>query len=165
MDPKIFIQLLGTPADAPELKQLLATFGVTRSPKLDKGDFDANIEISRSGIEFIFTDEAFFRDQDDIAIGVSPLLLTNVSMSSDAAPGFSTYQGPLPYSLAFSDTRDAARAKLGPPDELDDDDDDDDDGEESRLDRWTKDGIWVFAEYADDFQSIVSVAVQLPDQD
>src|SRR5262245_55798206 len=109
MDPKIFIQLLGTPADAPQLKQLLATFGVTRSPKLDKGDFDTNIEISHSGIEFIYTDEAFFRNQDNAAIGAGPLLLTNVSMYSDATPGFSTYQGPLPYSLAFSDGRDGAR--------------------------------------------------------
>jgi hypothetical protein len=156
MDPKVFIKLLGYPADAPEVRNLLTAFGATIEPKLKRGDVDVNIDITDAGMYFVFTDEAFARKRRGVAIGAGPLLLTNVSMCSDAMSGYTTYAGPLPFSLSFSDGRDAVRSKLGPPEDPDD---------QSTIDRWTKCGVWVFADYADDFQSTVSVGVQLPDPD
>jgi hypothetical protein len=153
MDPITFIQLLGASADDPSVKNLLASSGARDLPKLKKGDTKAYVTIHDKGIFFVFTDEAFFRKARGVKIGVGPLLLTNVTLIC-AKTGYNRYVDPLPFGLNCSDGRDVVRAKLGPPEMSID---------RRRLDRWTRERVWVYVSYTADLQSIESMTVQLPD--
>jgi hypothetical protein len=154
MNIQAVISLLGVSADDQRIRDLLKDAGSVSGPKLKRGDTDAYVEIPTAGLYFVFTDEAFFRKTPGAKIGTGPLLLTNVTVYCTPTDKYAPYAGTLPFGLECSDSRDAARAKLGMPQVAID---------RRRLDRWTIDDIWVYAVYARDLQSTERAGVQLPD--
>jgi len=154
MDLQAVIPLLGRPADDPRVRDLLKDAGAAAGPTLKKGDTDAYVEVIAAGIYFVFTDEATYRKTPGGKVGVGPLLLTNVTAYCAATAKYSPYTGSLAFGLLASEGRDATRAKLGPPEVAVD---------RRRLDRWSKDGTWVYVVYAADLQSIERAGVQSPD--
>jgi hypothetical protein len=155
MNPKTFIQLLGTAADDLNVERLLRSYGVTTMPKLKRGDTDVNVEVPEAGLYFVFTDEGFFDERSGLAIRAGALLLTNVTMYCQDISGFRAYTSGLPFGIVRSDSRAAVRAKLGAPEIADDD---------LRMDRWSRDGVWAFVNYTDRPPFLIeNVSVQIPD--
>jgi hypothetical protein len=153
MDPATIIRLLGKPSTDNAVLDLLKDSGARAGPKLKRGDFDAYVEVPQKGLYFVFRDEAFYQNRQDAQIGTSPLILVNVSMYCTRVENYKPYVGMLPFGLLCSNGRDSVRATLGPP-ELSSD--------ETRKDRWTREGVWLFVTYSGGFQSIRSTTVQLP---
>lgn len=106
MDTQEIIACIAKPEDAPEIRRLLASVGVTTALKIPKGDIEARLSLTTLGLTLIFKPEG---------PKSSRLILDTVMFVSDAEEGYSTYPGVLPEGLLFSDTQAEAHAKLGPP--------------------------------------------------
>jgi hypothetical protein len=154
MDPDVFIGLLGSPSTATAVQDMLKSCGARTGPRLKRGDVDAYVEIPRQGMYCVFTDEAYQRNIKSALIGVSPIILSNVTMYCTAADNYQPYTDRLPFDLTSSDGQAAVHAKLGPPEMADD---------QALSDRWTLRGIWLIVTYRGDRQSLHEVSVQLPD--
>ncbi len=147
------VSLLGLSSEHPDVQAFLKSIQAT-PPNLPDGDIDVNTSAPAKGLTLVFTDESAHTNNDDLALGEGELLLTNITFLTSRSKGFDTYAGALPFGARFDMTRAELRALLGQPEESDDD---------LCLDRWTVDGIWFFATYADDFSELKDCAVQLPD--
>ena len=98
--------------------------------------------------------KAFFVKSEVPEFGAGRLILTNLTLYCTDIEPYKSYADPLPLGLDCSDGRDAVRDKLGAPEVAID---------HSRLDRWTKEGVWVFCVYRSDLQSLERMGIQLPD--
>ncbi|HUB15128.1 MAG TPA: hypothetical protein VMB34_24480 [Acetobacteraceae bacterium] len=154
MNPDVFIGLLGSPSTATAVQDMLKACGARTIPRLKRGDVDAYVEVPKRGLYFVFTDEAYQRNIKKAQIGVSPIILSNVTMYCAAADNYQPYADTLPFGLAGSDGQSAVHAKLGPPEVADD---------ETLSDRWTLRDVWLIVTYRGNRQALHEVSLQLPD--
>ena len=131
--------------DSPEISGLLSTLGVTKKPKMPRGDIEARVDLPKKGLCLIFKPEG---------AKSSKLLLVAVQFYSDAEKGYTSYQGELPGDLLLSDTQVEVRKKLGKPTES---------KKEFRLDRWKSEGLVTTVEYSKQDGRIAVLSLHLPE--
>lgn len=115
MKPEQILSLLGKKSTAKEVEALFKAFNIKRRPELDEDDVEneeicAWIPVRKLGIEFGFEDEGHFKALDR-PLGNGPLLFTQVifyNEREDILP----WQGELPHSLSFQDSRTDTQRKL-----------------------------------------------------
>ena len=149
MNADDFLPYLGKTDDSDDIKQLLAGLGVKKHPKLKKGDLDVYVELPKQGLVLIF---------ELPEEGKTSLLALNDVQFYAGVPGqdFSTFAGQLPRGLAFGDSRDDVRRKLGPPDDSD---------EEMGWDSWDAPDHSLMIEYRRAFVGIALVHLTVPEQE
>lgn len=147
------IDLIGKPSDAPEVVAWLSKAG-GKPPKLKKGDTNANVVLSKLGLELAFDDEAMLFSRKDLAIGEGALILTAVFFDLTKDPKHAAFADPLPFGIAATSSQADMHKLLGKPEESDPD---------LNLERWTHDGKWVFANYEDGWASMWKLTVQMVD--
>lgn len=144
------LSMLGKSSDSPEVVAWLAQVGA-RPPKLGDGDFNTGLVLADEGLELTFTDEAKHHKRRDLAIGEGALLLTSVRFNSAEIPDFQAYAAALPFGVAFPMSQAQVQGVLGPPEFT---------NARLRLDRWTRDGWWVFAQYGKTSGTLSNFSVQ-----
>jgi len=145
MNANDFIPLIKKPDDAPDVVKLLKDLGVTKKPKLPKGDMYAFVKFPEDG--FVLA----FRESEDAK--TSQLVLAAVQFYSDDEPGFSTFKGELPNGIQFSDDRSNVKKKLGKPTRSKD---------FLRKDFWDRSGYVVTVRYRKGAEGIQSVSLDMP---
>jgi hypothetical protein len=154
MDVRSIANLMGHPAEAAEMRDMLLRLGIADPPALNEGDTDAYVELKDRGLYLVFTDEVFFKKIEGASIGSNALILTNITAYLKPISEYDAYKGALPFGLLASDNPDAVRSKMGEADLFD---------EDLNLERWTVEGTWVFVRYGDDMASIDELSLQAPD--
>lgn len=149
MDYKQWMDLLGQPADDPAVADALAKAGVAKPSKLGGDEISITAEVPKSGINLLFHDESVLRPDTGI-VGRPVLSGVLILVQHPTKPNL--YTGPLPYELVKDTSRDAVRAKFGPPAEIEDD---------LRWDQWFMDDKGVQVAYAKGLQSIRGVSLKL----
>jgi len=145
MNSSEFIASVGKLEDAPEVQRLLAAIGFTKKLKMPKDDIDVRASVPKLGLSLVFEPKA---------PKSSRLIMSAVKFISAAEKGNTSFSGELPAKLLFSDLKEQARAKLGPPVDGDPD---------LRLDIWDMGELRLAVKYAKDAPHPVgTITVQLP---
>jgi len=146
MNAEDFIPYLRKTDADPAIQQLLASLGVKKAPKIARGDTEARVGLNEQGLELIF---------ERVEQPKSSLLeLTNIMVYGNTQGGEVTpYAGPLPGGLAFTDTRKAARKKLGEPAVADEDMD---------RDTWDYPTHGLTLDYTEGGKGIVFITLSVP---
>jgi len=147
MNAADFLPYLGKTDDTAEIKDLLTRLGVKKHPKVKRGDTDVYVDLPKKGIGLVFE-----LPED----GKSSLLtLADVQFYAGLPmQDFSKFEGQLPEGILFSDSRDAVRAKLGPPDTA---------VEDTKIDIWERKGHSLVVEYRRDLSGIALLHLSVPD--
>jgi hypothetical protein len=114
------LELLGLPANAPEVQDALKKFAHGMQPELDPDDDEAFVDwvtVNEIGLEFGFEDEAYVRALDIAMRRQGPLLLTQLYFYGDTLKT-QPFPYPLPFGLAFADDRATVQRKLAAYDHL-----------------------------------------------
>lgn len=120
MDAQALVNLLGLPSTDIRVEDALRAYGVLRRPELTIDPTDADGPIVKSqdwvgnlsaGIEFGFQEEGAYMGLDQFDRGVGPMVLTEIYFYG-ARPGIHPYPYSLPFGLAITNGRDAARDRL-----------------------------------------------------
>lgn len=146
--------LLGLPTHAPAVQDVLNQLGVLELPELHDGDAKAYVESHKDGLYVVLTDEAFFRKTEGASIGSGPLLVTNITAYCRALGEYEPFDGELPFGILASDGPDAVRSKMGEPGLF---------NERAKVERWTRDDIWIFVKYDRAVEAIDRLTLQAPD--
>ncbi|HJZ59136.1 MAG TPA: hypothetical protein VKE74_29600, partial [Gemmataceae bacterium] len=126
-----------------------------KDPKLKKGDVRAWLGLNTLGLALVFVDEAFFTQEENLAIGEGALLLCSVRVySADYDPAYAAYTGPLPLGVQFSMSPSDLAAKFGKPEWA---------NARLQLERWTIDGVWYTAKYNETLDRILTFLMAIPD--
>jgi len=128
MRAKDLVTFLRKTDDSPEIQKLLTELGVTKPPRLKRGDLYAYVQLPKKGLVLVF------RESDDPK--TSQIVLVDVQIFSSAKKGYSTYAGELPDGLTFSDTRAETTKRLGKPSESD-----------GNEDTWARKGYNLIVQY------------------
>lgn len=105
------LQALGTPVDAPRLRELLPPDVLVTQPKASSADRVAWIKRAESGVELGFEGESLFlerasqRDEPDL------LVLSQIYLHG-RRPGVLPYRGELPFGLALGQERPTVRERM-----------------------------------------------------
>ena len=155
------IALLGTPAGAPAVTDLLDAWGVRWPPRLDDADPEAVGDAvdpyvwrpsSKRGIEFGFTDEAYQQALSEDDRGRGPLVCTHAIFYGEH-PGVLPFDGEVPFGLALADGREHVQTDLsgrwGP-------------ARTHRRDAWDVPDHRIVVEHTDDGQRMDSLLVKRP---
>lgn len=107
--------LLGRDEDDAQLRLFLNDRG--SDSRLEKKDdsFMAYICLSQHGMALMYVDEAWLLADESRAVPGRYRLETIHFVSAGKEPGLSEYDGPLIQDIAFGDTRDTVRGRLGMP--------------------------------------------------
>jgi len=145
MNAEEFAPFLGKTDDSQEIKDLLQRLGVKKHPKVKRDEVDVYVELPKKGLILIFELPEEGRS--------SLLTLTDVQFYAGLPmQGSDRFPGDLPAGLVFEDSRDAARSKLGPPDNTDD----------RKIDIWKRGLHEMTLEYRRDLSSIALLHLGLP---
>lgn len=153
MDFEAWTQFFGTSQDDPQLKGALASAGVKKLPKLDKGQTSVQFELKGLGLELIMTDEASLKELKDQDVGEGPLIMSGVLAKLGKSHGRDAYMGKLPFGIAPNMSQDAVRRLLGTPTST---------VVRHPVDVWTSKLNEIVANYPKDCQSLTSLTVTLP---
>lgn len=146
MNADDFAPFLGKTDDTAEIKDLLQRLGVKKHPKVKRGDTDVYVELPKKGLVLVF--ELPEEGKSSLLSLADVQFYAGLPMQdSDRFPG------DLPAGLAFEDSRDAVRTKLGPPD---------DSVDASRIDTWRRGPHEIVVEYRRDLSSIALLHLGLP---
>src|SRR5262245_48927600 len=146
--------LMGKPSDSPEVQDLLRQAGA-KDPKLKKGDVRALLDLNTLGLALEFVDEAFFTQQEHLAIGEGALLLSGVAIySAGYHPAFSAYPGLLPLGVQFGMSQSDLHAKLGKPEWA---------NPSTQAERWQIDGVLYIVQYSEALDRILTFSMELPE--
>jgi hypothetical protein len=155
------VKYLGMYWGEPSLQPLIDALGITKAPKLPKGDTDAYVEIKKSGLFLIFSDERTVNIPGKV-FPEGALVLTNLTFYLTDKDGYSSYKGAVPSGVSQNATRaDVLKAmgfpsspKYSPDGVLLPDEND-------RMMRWDKAGHFVFCAFASDGKAS-RTGLQLP---
>lgn len=146
MNANDFLPYLGKTDDMDEIIKLLAQLGVSKHPKLKKGEMSVFVELPQQGLVLVFS-----REQEG---KTSKLTLTDLQFYSEAfGHGFSSFAGQLPHGLMLTDLKDEVRRKLGEPKVAND---------EMGVDIWTFDGYNLPVEFRPATGAIRLLHLSLP---
>lgn len=145
---------LGCLSDSEEIKSLLTAYGVPNARiKLKRGENTAYVECEQHGIAFSF-DLAISRSEPQFAkLPEGALVLSAVFLFAEGQQGNSQYQGHIPMSLAFEDSRSTVRGKLGAPNKI---------NEYFPIDRWDFADHQLAVNFNDEGSRIEYITFQLP---
>lgn len=144
------VKYLGMYWGEPSLQPLIDALGITKAPKLPKGDTDAYVEIKKSGLFLIFSDERTIKIPGKV-FPEGALVLSNLTFYLADKDGYRTYKGAMPRGLSPNTTRADALEAMGLPSSpkyspdgvlLPDEND--------RMMRWDKADHFVFCAFASD---------------
>lgn len=131
MNANDFLPYLGKTDDTGEIINLLAQLGVTKHPKLKKGDLSVFVELPQQGLVLVFSRQEQGK--------TSALALTDLQFYSEAfGHGYSSFAGQLPQGLVLTDLQGEVRRKLGEPEIAND---------KMGIDNWSFDGYEVTVEF------------------
>jgi len=147
-----YISLLGRTSDDPEVKTLLTESGITKPPKLKRGDLDAYAVNKKLGLEIIFRDERYL-DVKSQEYEEGALVLWNVAMYCESE-NMESYPGELPIGLKCNLGRKEVVTKLGKKPAWED--------KESGDARWDFPGYCLFITFDSQLKKIRNLGVQLP---
>ena len=148
-----FISLLGLTSHDEKVKGLLAEYGFTKPPRLNRGDIDVPLGNKKLGIDVNFTDERHL-DVKSREHKEGSLVLTNVRMYCDGHPTYKAFQGSLPLGLKCEMKSADAEAQLGKKADWEN---------PSRVRRrWDLKGHSLFIRFDETQDRILEVSVQLP---
>lgn len=144
LDVSPLIELLGHSEKDVKVSKMLTDFGIKTPLKRPKrGEDQVNFE-TESGVEFCFVDaESFENFSDEHAEG--ELIFSTLFIFPSRFEG---KEIKLPFDLTLNLTREAARKKLGPPEEDEDD---------SNDDLWSINDIKIFISFDDNQKSITEI--------
>ena len=145
MNVEDFVPYLGKTDDSPEIAKLLAKLGVTRKPKLKRGELYDHVQLKKDGLVLVF------RESQDPK--TSQIVLMSVQCYSAAEEGFKTFAGKLPHGLDFSDTRPEVLKKVGKPSKV---------NKTMRTDSWERKGFFESVQYTRDTGEIQMVSLTIP---
>jgi hypothetical protein len=143
MDLNGVVRYLGHTADSAEVTALLNDLGVTKTPRLKRGELYEYVQLPKKGLVL-----AFEASQEP---KTSKLMLTAVQVYSSAEKGFTNYGGALPEGIKFSDGREDVRQRLGSPTESD-----------GREDTWERKGYNLIVQYTTDESAVQMLHLALP---
>lgn len=107
-----YISLLGQYYGEPELATFLTKLGVSKPPKLPRGEADVCVECKAHGVEITFRSEhsldIAFREYPEGALVLSSILFYGIKYD-----GYDVCQFSLPLNLLFKMGRDAVTMLLG----------------------------------------------------
>lgn len=105
---------LGGAWGEPEVRKLVAAFGIDGKPVLKRGDLTAFLHNRPLGVELTFrTADALDVPLRDYAPGA--LVLSNIRLYGFKR-SHAAFKGDLPFGLRFGDSKDSLITKFGPPD-------------------------------------------------
>ena len=111
------VKYLGMYWGEPSLQPLIDALGITKAPKLPKGDTDAYVEIKKSGLFLIFSDERNVNVPGKV-FPEGALVLTNLTFYLAEKDGFKQFRGKLPRDVPFDSSSQMALALFGTPSNL-----------------------------------------------
>ncbi len=132
MDSADLVACVGKPLESAEVQSLLARLGVTQQIRIPKDDNEARVSLHSQGLSLIFKAEGSKS---------SRLKLDTVQFISSEEEGFTSFSGPLPGGLSFSDVQADAQRKLGESIHSDD---------EMRLEIWSYGALELSIDYGKD---------------
>ena len=147
------ISLLGRTADDPLVKEALEKFGITKTPRLDRGRTVAYAVNEKKGVDFTFEDERMLelplREYEEGA-----LVLVNVRFYAEGVEEYRQFRGEMPYGLEFDMGLKEATALIGKKPAKEDSD--------LAIERWDFKGHCLFLEFNEKGTKIRTVALQTP---
>ena len=145
---------LGCLSDSEEIKSLLTAYSVPNARiKLKRGENTAYVECEQHGIAWSF-DVVESRSEPRFAkLPEGALVLSAVFLFAEGQQGNSQYQGRLPMSLNFEDSRNAVHGRLGAPNKT---------NEFFPIDRWDLEDHQLAVNFNDEGSRIEYITVQLP---
>lgn len=144
------VKYLGMYWGEPSLQPLVDALGITKAPKLPKGDTDAYVELKKSGLFLIFSDERTVNIPGKV-FPEGALVLTNLTFYLSDKDGYRSFKGAVPRGILPNATKaDVLKAmgipsspKYSPDEALLPDEND-------RMMRWNKVNHFVFCAFASD---------------
>jgi hypothetical protein len=113
---ELLLSLLGKPASSPEVVSLLRDLGLGGRAPTIVDDVSSDIEVPKHGVALFFRTAHHLRNVDPLAaLPPATPVLSDFKFSRKGFGGGPGYDGALPRGLAFTDSRSAARERLGPP--------------------------------------------------
>lgn len=155
------VKYLGMFWGEPSLQPLIDALGITKAPKLSKGDITSHLELKKVGIYLVFRDERFVKIPNKV-FPEGALVLSNISFYLVDKDGYRTYKGSTPRGLSPNTTRADVLEAMGFPSSpkyssdgvlLPDEND--------RMMRWDKSDHFVFCAFASDGKAS-RTGLQLP---
>jgi hypothetical protein len=110
------VSAIGKLASAPEVVLLLQELEIGKhAPAIEDG-VSSDIEVPKHGVALFFRTAHHLRKVEGLgALPPSTVIVSDVKFSRKGFGGGAGYDAALPRGLAFTDTRTAARERLGPP--------------------------------------------------
>jgi len=110
------VNAIGKLTSAPEVVLLLQELDLgTQAPAIQDG-VSSDIEVPKHGVALFFRTAHHLKNVDGLsALPPSSPIVSDVKFSRKGFGGGPGYEGALPRGLAFTDTRTAARERLGAP--------------------------------------------------
>jgi hypothetical protein len=109
------VNAIGKLTSAPEVVLLLEELGLGNAPAIQDG-VSSDVEVPKHGVALFFRTAHHLRNVDGLGdLPPSTAIVSDVKFSKKGFGGGPGYDGALPRGLAFTDTREAARERLGPP--------------------------------------------------
>ncbi|WP_343628426.1 hypothetical protein [Roseateles sp.] len=96
-----------------EVSELVNALEIVEKPQLPKGDDTAYLVSEQRGVELTFVDERYLDAPPTREYPEGALVLNNVRFYGVAGSRFKRFDGELPHGLAFGQTLDELKAKLG----------------------------------------------------
>jgi hypothetical protein len=155
------VKYLGMYWGEPSLQSLIDALGITKAPKLPKGDITSHLELKKAGIYLVFRDERFVKIPNKV-FPEGALVLSNISFYLVEKDGYKKYQGLLPKGLLPETSSQMALAAFGSPSNLKHSPDGDLIPPETyRVLRWDRKEFCLFLSF-NDKQQARDIALQLP---
>ncbi len=155
------VKYLGMYWGESSLQPLIDALSITKAPKLSKGDTDAYVEIKKSGLFLIFSDERTINIPGKV-FPEGALVLSNLTFYLVDKDGYRAYKGATPRGISPNTTRADVLIAMGLPSSpkyspagvlLP--------GENDRMMRWDKADHFVFCAFASDGKAS-RTGLQLP---
>src|SRR5262245_36376751 len=145
-----YLSVLGKYWDEQELRDLLASLGISGAPKLKRGDITGYLSSRPHGVELTFRRGVALDvplrqyPEDAVALRTSPqgaVVLSNIRFYGKKTAPIQPFKGKLPFGGQFGASKQSLIQDLGPPEfEV---------GNNGPI-RWDRDRYWLFAILAAD---------------
>ncbi len=144
-----------------EIDELLASFSISKKPKINKGDTTGHVSSKENGVELTFRDEKYLKiKRNQYPDGAA--VLSNIRFVGYSTDQLSKYVGILSDGISFESTKaDLIRIFGYPNDPKYKKNGKLETGEDDSLMRWDRADYCFFAEF-DDANKLVEFALQLP---